>query len=210
MSQNLYRVLGVSENASKDAIKNAYRRLVKELHPDRNSSAAAPQQFQRVREAYEVLSDASKRLQYDQKIRGHGFSGDSSSFSSSSRAQAANMGSATSHGQPNMSYWEAYDRARRMRVDWEARRRADAEWAKAHPEYYRAFNEEKFRQSVTMTFLRAWPLLAPFCIIALIWSMQKTPGDHDRRRSLVYDEQGRAFAVDTYGHFHRLQQLDKL
>ncbi len=65
--QDYYEVLGVARDASEADIKKAYRQKAKELHPDRNPDdrKRAEEDFKRVAEAYEVLSDAQKRAQYD-------------------------------------------------------------------------------------------------------------------------------------------------
>ncbi|MEQ9109505.1 MAG: DnaJ domain-containing protein [Rhodospirillaceae bacterium] len=60
-----YTMLGVSENADADGIKSAYRGKAKRLHPDINPSPLAAKQFQRLTEAYNVLSDIDKRAAYD-------------------------------------------------------------------------------------------------------------------------------------------------
>ena len=63
---NLYDTLGVAKNASADEIKKAYRKLARENHPDRNpGDAASEERFKEVQAAYDVLSDAEKRKQYD-------------------------------------------------------------------------------------------------------------------------------------------------
>jgi molecular chaperone DnaJ len=62
----LYDTLGVSKSASADEIKKAYRKLAREHHPDRNpGDAGAEEKFKEVQHAYDVLSDADKRKQYD-------------------------------------------------------------------------------------------------------------------------------------------------
>jgi molecular chaperone DnaJ len=64
--KTLYDTLGVSKSASADEIKKAYRKLAREHHPDRNpGDAAAEEKFKEVQHAYDVLSDADKRKQYD-------------------------------------------------------------------------------------------------------------------------------------------------
>ena len=66
--QNYYDVLGVNKDASADEIKKAYRKMARKYHPDLNKDdpKTAEAKFKEVNEAYETLSDESKRAQYDQ------------------------------------------------------------------------------------------------------------------------------------------------
>lgn len=65
--KDLYEVLGISKTASDDEIKKAYRKLAMKYHPDRNpDNKEAEEKFKEVQKAYDVLSDAKKRAQYDQ------------------------------------------------------------------------------------------------------------------------------------------------
>ena len=66
MSKSLYQTLEVSENASQDEIKKAYRKLARKYHPDVNKEKAAEEKFKEINAAYEILSDEQKRKQYDQ------------------------------------------------------------------------------------------------------------------------------------------------
>ncbi|XP_050306731.1 dnaJ homolog shv [Anthonomus grandis grandis] len=64
--RDFYKILGVSKGASLHEIKKAYRRLAKELHPDKNQEDPdASRKFQDLGAAYEVLSDEDKRKKYD-------------------------------------------------------------------------------------------------------------------------------------------------
>ncbi len=66
MARNPYEILGVAKNATDDEIKKAYRKLARESHPDANQGdAAAEDRFKEIQGAYDLLSDAEKRKQYD-------------------------------------------------------------------------------------------------------------------------------------------------
>lgn len=65
---NLYLILGVSENADAEEIKKAYRKLVKQCHPDIHpGDIKAEECFKKISEAYAVLSDEKKRKEYDRE-----------------------------------------------------------------------------------------------------------------------------------------------
>jgi len=65
LTKDYYLILGVSHTATNDEIQSAFRRRAKKLHPDRNPDSEATEQFQRLSEAYGVLSDAASRAEYD-------------------------------------------------------------------------------------------------------------------------------------------------
>jgi molecular chaperone DnaJ len=75
--RDYYEVLGVARDASDGEIKKAFRRLARELHPDVSEAHDADQRFREVAEAYEVLSDPSRRQTYDRfghpGLRSRGF-----------------------------------------------------------------------------------------------------------------------------------------
>lgn len=64
MSKDYYKILGVEKGASKDEIKKAFRKLAHKYHPDKKTGDET--KFKEVNEAYQVLSDETKRQQYDQ------------------------------------------------------------------------------------------------------------------------------------------------
>ncbi len=90
MPQDYYQVLGVAKNASDADIQKAYRRLARKHHPDlAEDKQKAKEQFQKIQQAYDVLSDAEKRRRYDQL--GPNFE----SYASGGRAP---FGGASQHG----------------------------------------------------------------------------------------------------------------
>ncbi len=78
--RDYYEVLGVGKSADEKEIKKAYRKLAMQYHPDRNpDNKEAEEKFKEINEAYEVLSDETKRRNYDQfgheGVNGQGFGG---------------------------------------------------------------------------------------------------------------------------------------
>ena len=68
--KDFYKVLGVDKKAAADEIKKRYRALARDLHPDKTKGDAAKEEkFKAVSEAYEILSDAKKRAEYDEMKR---------------------------------------------------------------------------------------------------------------------------------------------
>ncbi|QQQ19545.1 DnaJ domain-containing protein [Brevundimonas vitis] len=85
MAGDPYKELGVSRSASQDEIKKAFRKLAKELHPDKNpGNTVADERFKRITAAFDLIGDPEKRAKYDrgeidadgrEQFRGGGFAG---------------------------------------------------------------------------------------------------------------------------------------
>ena len=82
MDEDLYKVLGVSEDASPDDIKKSYKKLAMKYHPDRNKGdKTAEEKFKKISTAYDTLSDPTKRSTYDNRNQGfQGFGGQQGGF----------------------------------------------------------------------------------------------------------------------------------
>src|SRR5215208_5440619 len=67
---DLYKVLGVTREASQEEIRRSYRKLAREHHPDANrDDPKAEERFKEIQHAYEILSNPEKRRQYDEGPR---------------------------------------------------------------------------------------------------------------------------------------------
>ena len=67
MAKSYFAILGISPNATVDEIRSAYRRLVKEFHPDHYTGSS--ERFRDIQEAYSVLGNRRRRREYEQSIR---------------------------------------------------------------------------------------------------------------------------------------------
>ena len=80
--KSYYKILGVSENATLDEIKKAFRALAMRYHPDRNqdNQKQAEEKFKEISESYYVLSDEKRRQEYDAYRKGYAYAGTGGGF----------------------------------------------------------------------------------------------------------------------------------
>jgi len=100
MSKNYYEILGVNKTSSKDEIKKAFYKLAHKYHPDKKEGNEA--KFKEVNEAYQVLSDESKRAKYDQY--GAGFENMSQGYQGGSQQGGFGGFDFSGFGQGGQSY----------------------------------------------------------------------------------------------------------
>jgi molecular chaperone DnaJ len=88
--RDYYDILGVARGASEQEIKSAYRKLALQYHPDRNpGNSEAEEKFKEAAEAYSVLSDAQKRVNYDRF--GHAGVGSATSLATFSVSETSSV-----------------------------------------------------------------------------------------------------------------------
>lgn len=202
-----YQALGVPRSASKETIRLAYLRLAKQLHPDVNKAAGAEQSFQKVRDAYEVLSNDDKRREYDRQIappdRGPR-SGPDPRAAWMYRSRTGQPGGTGMSGKP---YGFTDEAAWRARQEYEEMRRRAEE-----AQFYAEFNQYRYRRSLFESLLRFVPLVVPLWFVAMLFGLYRRSRSVDQgnpAEMLYWDEFDRAWARDAYGRTHRLPDLDK-
>eukprot|EP00929_Paragymnodinium_shiwhaense_P000451 TRINITY_DN100696_c0_g1_i1.p1 TRINITY_DN100696_c0_g1~~TRINITY_DN100696_c0_g1_i1.p1 ORF type:complete len:225 (+),score=45.78 TRINITY_DN100696_c0_g1_i1:169-843(+) len=223
MSAGLYSVLGVARGASRDTVRTAYLRLAKQLHPDVNKTSAASEKFQKVQEAYEVLSDDTKRRAHDRELeRQFGYSRPaagshrpSSGPSSSTESRGPSADSSKyahqgAYGGPGQApLWGMYDRAR-FQQEQRWRKEARQEFERRHAgQYNSGFNEDQYKRTLVISAMKMAPFLVPLWMIALLFSLRRRDQPQARQDTIFYDPDGRAWAQDAYGRQHRLYDFDR-
>ena len=219
-----YKTLGIARGATKDVIRKAYLTLAKKYHPDINKATSANAMFQKIQEAYSVLSNDSQKRDYDFNL------GSESSQSSGgrSRQQTPQYQRPTPDRPFNENrpppyeeysgfpggarqYWKWKAQMDAQDIEEEYRRARDAqarEYARQRGQYNEyEFNHDVFRARMMWGLGRILPMFIPILIIMSILrsSVRRT---RDSLARVIYDEQGRAYVRDQDGVPHRMREFD--
>ena len=108
-SKDYYKILGISQSADEKEIKKAYYQLAKQYHPDLNKGQTS-EKFKEINSAYEVLSDSSKRLQYDASRKMNSFWG-GKTYSDQQRTQTGSSNSWGSSNNYNYNYNKQWNKS---------------------------------------------------------------------------------------------------
>lgn len=71
--KNYYEILNINRKSTRDEIRNSFRKLAKEYHPDTNKTPEAENMFKDINEAYDVLTNEEKRRKYDRQVARYGY-----------------------------------------------------------------------------------------------------------------------------------------
>ena len=124
---DFYEVLGVSKNATQDEIKSAYRKKAKQYHPDLNKDdpQGAAEKFKQVNEAYSVLSDETKRRNYDTYGNAEGPAGFGGGFGGFRQGSQSNFGGFGGFGDIFSDLFGGFGAGARTNVNNQARDGSD-------------------------------------------------------------------------------------
>jgi molecular chaperone DnaJ len=222
-----YRTLGIARNASKDVIRKSYLQLAKKYHPDLNKAPTAHAMFQKIQEAYSVLSDESKKRNYDAGLGGESTSssspGGQSRTSDPHYERSAYQRPYNAQRPPRydeyggfpggaQAYWKWKAQMDAQEVEEEYRRARDAQardFARQRAYGYNQyeFNEAVFRERLLFGLGRILPIFIPILIIMTILR-SSVRRSRDALSQVIYDEQGRAYVRDQDGVPHRMREFD--
>jgi molecular chaperone DnaJ len=222
-----YKTLGLARTATKDVIRKSYLQLAKKYHPDINKAPTANAMFQKIQEAYSVLSNDSKKRDYDSTL------GSTSSSSSSMGGQTRRedeFNQRTTYQRPYnaqrppryeeyggfpggaQAYWKWKAQMDAQEVEEEYRRARDAqarEFARQRAHGYNQydFNEAVFRERMMFGLGRILPIFIPILIIMTVLRAS-VKRSRESLSQVIYDEQGRAYVRDQDGIPHRMREFD--
>lgn len=136
-----YQTLGVTQDATADEIKQAFRRLARQYHPDRNKAADAGVKMQAINRAYDVLSNAQKRREYDRELYAQTRQYKQNHHSYKGRRQHNYQGGYEEavRRATEEAFRRAYEEATRQKQTYQSQHNASAEaFARAQKEFIRA------------------------------------------------------------------------
>jgi curved DNA-binding protein CbpA len=222
-----YKTLGIARTASKDVIRKAYLQLAKKYHPDINNAPTANAMFQKIQEAYSILSDESKKRDYDSGLGSESYSSSSGATGGASRRQDFNQRQTYKPyneqrppryeeygGFPGgaKAYWQWKAQMDAQEVEEEYRRMRDAqarEYARQRAYGYDQydFNQQVFRERMMFGLGRILPIFIPILIIMTV-IRSSVRRNLEALSQVIYDEQGRAYVRDQNGVPHRMREFD--
>lgn len=208
--KDFYRVLGVSPKDGPQAIRAAYLRKAKELHPDANAHCPRRHHkerlFREVTEAYEVLGDPAKREEYDAQRPPE----EPLKEEKRRSAEDWHMG----RDEVGEEFWRQVEQIRRekeraWRTMKRQRQQENPHWTQAGSSDF----EDQLHLGAALALLRALPLL--LVPMFLFYGLYKSAMARARQEErplppIVRDELGRAFFVDSHGRHFRVMEFDLL
>ena len=170
--ETLYDILEVSRKASKEVIEKAYKTLAKKYHPDLQTpenKAIAEEKMKKINEAYSILSDESKRQEYDEKLEQI-----DEQNKVQNNLQANHYESASNNTKVNQQFenWKkAYaslSRREQIKLKRKIEREANEEYRKRYEEYFRSLGYKVKHKRTFKDYLSMFITIITLVLIFLI------------------------------------------
>lgn len=207
--KDLYRILGASPGDGPRAIRAAYLRKAKELHPDANARCPRRHQkeklFREVTEAYEVLANPAKRQEYDTQRP--------EEESAGSPRRCNTDGWHVGRDELGEEFWRQVEQIRKEKeMAWRAMKNQRRQ-ASSRDGNDTSGADSPSQMSAAFALLRALPLL--LVPVVLFFGLYKSAMARARQADrplppIFRDELGRAFFIDSHGRHFRIMEFDYL
>merc|ERR1712083_387614 len=112
-------------------------------------------------------------------------------------------------GYESASHWQAHAQTPRPNYGFRsAQQQAQDDFSRVHDRYREQFDYERYRSSLSLSFFRIVPFLAPLWGLVFIWSLR---GNQPQQASgsVIFDNAGRAFVHDAHGGRYRVKDFDR-
>ncbi|SBT84965.1 DnaJ protein, putative [Plasmodium ovale] len=199
---NYHKILGVTKNACKKTIREAYLKKVKLYHPDVNKSPDATSKFKQIQEAYQALYNND----YSQKSH----DGENTYAKNTKSEDVKGNEYYNSSGDFNDFHRAFYEEVRRMRENErreQHRRYANSNYSYTFNDIFYKYPREYFY--VNLIF-KLFPLfVVPFLFLFVVYKQYILKSHFKEKPILIYDSYGRAFLVDVQGRKFRASEFDK-
>ncbi|CAD2095798.1 DnaJ protein, putative [Plasmodium vinckei lentum] len=199
---NYHKILGVTRNACKKTIREAYLKKVKLYHPDLNKSPDATTKFKQIQEAYQALYNDN----YSQKLY-------DSENTYNQRRNSDNIKNNKSYNNYNefsdfhRAFYEEFRRMSKQEKHDEYARYANNNYSYSINDIFHKYPREFFY--INLMF-KLFPLfVVPVIFLFVVYKQYILKSYFKEKPILIYDSYGRAFLIDTHGRKFRASEFDK-
>ncbi|CRG93922.1 DnaJ protein, putative [Plasmodium gallinaceum] len=199
---NYHKILGVTNNACKKAIREAYLKKVKLYHPDLNKSPDAITKFKQIQEAYQALynNDYSKKSYYGENSY-------TSSYRSEDKMKNENYNYSDDFSEFHKAFYEEIRKMREKERSEQNRRYANNNYGYSINDIFHKYPREYFY--INLMF-KLFPLfIVPILFVLIIYKQYILKSHFKEKPIVIYDSYGRAFLVDIQGKKFRASEFDK-
>ncbi|CRH00792.1 DnaJ protein, putative [Plasmodium relictum] len=200
---NYHKILGVTKNACKKAIREAYLKKVKLYHPDINKNPDATSKFKQIQEAYQALynNDYTNKSYYGENTY-------TKSYKSEDIKKNENYNYSDDFSEFHKAFYEEIRKMREKERSEQNRRYANNNYSSySFNDIFHKYPREYFY--INLMF-KLFPLfIVPILFVFIIYKQYILKSHFKEKPIVIYDSYGRAFLVDIQGRKFRASEFDK-